>query len=113
MTIQHERLEAIIEFAQHSARLSAKPVASVTQHNNFVLFEDRAQGQPGLHFNQTDDETGVDIWLKVERLHETPAPHCPSELLKPWLELSRGPEETPTLRASVPESQVIQAENKT
>ncbi len=112
MTIQHERLDAIIEFAQQSARLSAKAVASVGQHNNFVLFEDKAQGRTGLHFNQTDDATGVDVWLRVERLHETAVPDCPSELLRPWLKLSQGPEEAPTLRGSVPESHVIQVEKQ-
>jgi hypothetical protein len=37
MTIQNERLLSIIEFAQQSARLSAKPAATVAQHADFKL----------------------------------------------------------------------------
>ncbi len=110
MTIQHERLAAIIEFAQHSARLSTKPVASVSQHNSFVLHEEKAQGRPGLHFNQTDDVAGLEVWLSVDRLHETHPPECTNELLKPWLASSQGPEEPPSLRASAPVLQLEQAE---
>jgi very-short-patch-repair endonuclease len=108
MTIEQERLVSIIEFAQHSARLSSKPVLTVTQHDSFVFFEDKAQGRPALHFNQMEETSAREVWLTVERLHETPPPDCCSEILEPWLELSQGPDETPSLRASVPDSQVLE-----
>src|ERR1700733_3734296 len=90
MAFQHERLLSIIEFAQQSARLSAKPAATVAQHGDFRLFEHEAQGGPGLRFNQTEEGTEREIWLAVERLRELPPPACQSELLKPWLNLTQG-----------------------
>jgi very-short-patch-repair endonuclease len=110
MAIEQERLISIIEFAQQSARLSSKPAAAISQHNSFVLSEEKAQGRPALHFNQTEQETEREIWLVIERLHETPPPSCQHELLKPWLDLSQGPETIPTLRASALETNVLEAE---
>jgi len=110
MVIQHERLLSIIEFAQQSARLSAKPVATVAQHGHFRLFEHEAQGRPGLHFNQTEPGTEREIWLAVERLHELPPPACQSELVKPWLNLTEGPEVKPWLKASASTSEILEAE---
>lgn len=95
MVIQHERLISIIEFAQQSARLSAKPAATVAQHDDFRLFEYEAQGRPGLHFNQTEEGTEREIWLAVERLRELPPPTCQRDLIKPWLNLTQGPDVTP------------------
>jgi hypothetical protein len=75
-----------------------------------VLWEQDAQGRPGLHFNQSEPLTEREIWLAVERLHETPPPPCQSELLKPWLILSQGPETAPALKSSLLEAQVLEAE---
>src|ERR1035438_5792280 len=100
MAIQHERLLSIIEFAQQSPRLAAKPAATVAQHGDFRLFENEAQGRPGLCFNEDEERNEREIWLVVERLYETPPPACQNELLKPWLDLPQGPESSPSLRAS-------------
>jgi very-short-patch-repair endonuclease len=110
ITIQQERLVSIIEFAQQSARLSANPAATVAEHRDFALFEHAVQGRPGLHFNQSEQQTQEEIWLTVERLYETPPPICQNELLKPWLDLPLGPDNSPSLRASVLDSQVLEAE---
>jgi hypothetical protein len=74
MAIEHDRLLSNIEYAQQSARLSAKPAATVAQHGDFRLFEHEAQGRPGLRFNQTEQGTDREIWLAVERLRELPPP---------------------------------------
>src|ERR1035437_4327043 len=110
MAIQHERLLSIIEFAQQSARLLAKPAATVAQHGDFRLFEHEAQGRPALPFNQTEQDTEREIWLVVERLRELPPPACQGELMKPWLDLPQGPEGTPSLRASASNSEILEAE---
>jgi hypothetical protein len=110
MTIEQERLISIIEFAQQSARLASKPAATISQHNSFSLFEEKAQGRPALHFNQTEEDTEREIWLVIERLHETTPPSCQNELLKPWLEISQGPETVPTLKASALDTKVREAE---
>jgi len=39
MTIEKERLLSLIEYAQQSARLRAKPPSTITQHNQFALYE--------------------------------------------------------------------------
>jgi hypothetical protein len=110
MSIERERLLSIIEFAQQSARLAAKPAATIAQHDDFRYFEDEAQGRPGLKFNQSEQDDEREIWLVVERLHEIPPPACQTELLKPWLDVSHGPERSPSLRASASSSEVYEAE---
>jgi hypothetical protein len=110
MAIQHERLLSIIEFAQQSARLAAKPAATVAQHGDFRLFENEVQGRPGLRFNENEEGIEREIWLVVERLHETPPPACLNDLLKPWLDLPQGPESDPSLRVSAPSFQISEAE---
>ncbi len=111
MTIQHERLISIIEFAQQSARLSARSAATVTQHNSFSLFEHKAQGRPAVHFNETEQGADREIWLAVERLHETAPPDCQNGILRSWITVGTGPDIEPTLRTGVQEILLLEADN--
>jgi very-short-patch-repair endonuclease len=108
MTIEQERLVSLVEFAQQSARLRKTPVHSVTQHGSFTLHEHQLQGLPGIRLNN-DTETEDEIWLSVERLPERKPPEIASSLLKPWVQLTQGPNEEPLLLDTVDGASLIAA----
>lgn len=97
MGIEKERLLALVEFAQQSARLRSKPASALSQHAGFSLYEHSVQGLPGVHLNGGDAESEDEIWLSVERLHETRPPQLAAELL-PWVILSPNPIDAPRLK---------------
>lgn len=98
MSIEQERLVALIEFAQQSARLRSKPVSAVVQHGNFSLFESFIQGLPGIRLNVGDSEADDELWLSVDRLHEARPPEIDSAILVPWVVLSPSPADEPRLK---------------
>ncbi|HBO37892.1 MAG TPA: hypothetical protein DD638_04440, partial [Pasteurellaceae bacterium] len=98
MSLQAERLSALIEFCHQSARLRGKPTASVSSHNIFSLNENDLADAPGIGLNLDDTD---EIWLSVNRLHETKPPEVTNEWLVPWLIMPKGPNEEPRLKLSV------------
>lgn len=109
MSLQAERLSALIEFCHQSARLKGKPTAAVSSHNNFSLYEHELVGAPGIKLNSGGLDDTDEIWLSVERLHETRPPEVYSEWLNPWLVLTKGPNEEPSLKQSVDGKTLIEA----
>src|SRR3546814_575804 len=109
MNIQAERLASLIQLCHQSARLRGKPTATVATHRNFSLYENGLSGIPGVHLNvlRTDDES--ELWLSIDRLHETKPPEVTSPWLRPWIVVARGPGEEPTLVATVSGSALIDA----
>ena len=95
MSLEYERLISLIEFTQQTAKLKSTPVASIAQHKGFSFYEHQMQGMPGLHLN-TEDE----VWLSVERLHETRPPELKNSVLQPWVEMTQGAELEPKLKSS-------------
>lgn len=99
MLIEQERLSSLIEFAQQSARLRAKLVSDVKQHNIFHEYERDIANLPGLDFNGIDDNK--DVWLAIQRLQESPAPYPASNLLRIWIDVTNNPANVPELRTHV------------
>ena len=97
MITERDRLLSLIEFAQQAARLRGRPVAAVAEHRNFALHEHRIRGLPGIHVNVGGVENDDEIWLAVERLHETRPPII-SPVLRPWVEVAQSPTDEPRLR---------------
>jgi hypothetical protein len=95
MSLEYERLISLIEFTQQTAKLKSTPVASIAQHKGFSLHEYQMQGMLGLHLN-----TEEDVWLSVERLHETRPPELKNTILQPWVEMTQGVELEPKLKNS-------------
>jgi len=85
MNVERERLLSLIEYCQQSARLRGKPAAAVAAHGIFALYEHELQGLPGIRININDSDSGDEIWLVVERLHETKPPDIDSAALRPWV----------------------------
>ncbi len=91
------RIEALIEFAKQSALLKSSPPQNISQHNEFNRFEEKLQGLPGLSLNYQINEFD-EVWLKLERLHESKPTPPDSKLLLEWIDLLNTPNKEPTLK---------------
>ena len=90
-------------------QLRAKPASTVAQHGIFALWENDVQGRPGIALNLDRDEGADEVWLEVKRLHQTKALEPKSAVLKPWVELTQGPDAEPKLRSTVEGAALIAA----
>lgn len=97
MEIQKERLAALIEFAKQTALLKKTPLLNFSQHKDFTRTEERIKGLPGVTFNCQETEFD-EVWLRLDRLHETWPPVPDSKLLNLWIDLPRAPDKEPTLK---------------
>ena len=109
MSIERDRLLSLIEFSQQSARLRGKPAATVAAHGLFALYEHEIQGLPGIRINVNGPESEDEIWLAVERLHETRPPEIASAVLRPWVQMTQAPTEEPRLREATDGASLIAA----
>jgi very-short-patch-repair endonuclease len=107
--IEKQRLIALIEFAQHAARLRTKPASDVAQHREFNAFEHQFQGLPGVRLNGIGKEGEDEIWLSVDRLRRTKPPEVTSAVLKAWAEVNQNPDVEPRLRTTVTGLALIKA----
>ena len=98
MSIFSERLIALIEYAKQTALLKKKPVLNISQHREFVRVEDRFKGLPGISFNHHEAEF-EEVWMRIERLHESRPPFPENKLLGCWIEFAKSPEIKPTLKS--------------
>ena len=109
MSVERDRLLSLIEFSQQSARLRGKPAATVAAHGLFALYEHEIQGLPGIRINVNGPESEDEIWLAVERLHETRPPDVASAVLRPWVQMTQAPTEEPRLREATDGASLIAA----
>src|SRR6266446_4203446 len=109
MAIERERLLSLVEFAQQSARLRSTPVSSVTQHGIFALYEHQLRGLPGIKVNPSGSDSEDEIWLSVERLHERKPPDITSAVIRPWVQMTQGPNEEPKLKEITDGASLIDA----
>jgi very-short-patch-repair endonuclease len=98
MTNPKERLIGLLEFAKQTALLKSTPPHHVSQHKQFSRFEEKIKGLPGVALNIQDDDFD-EVWLRVERLHESAPPAPESSLLELWMDLSRSPAQEPALKS--------------
>jgi very-short-patch-repair endonuclease/phosphopantetheinyl transferase (holo-ACP synthase) len=97
MTISKERLAGLIEFAKQTALLKSTPPQHVAQHKSFNRFEEKIKELPGVALN-VQEEDFDEVWLRVQRLHESRPPVPQSALLEVWIDLPRSPLQVPTLK---------------
>lgn len=109
MSLEAERLSALIDFCHQSARLRGKPTAAISSHGGFNFYENERSGLPGISLNNSGLDGSDEIWLSVERLHETKPPEVTGAWLKPWLTMTKGPNVEPSLRESVDGKALIDA----
>lgn len=109
MNVEKDRLLSLIEFAEEAARLRTKPAANVAEHRLFALYEHEIQGLPGIRINVNSPNSEDEIWLAVERLHETRPPEVTSAVLRPWILSTPKPTEEPRLREATDGASLIAA----
>jgi hypothetical protein len=109
MSIKRDRLLSLVEFAQQSVGLRTKPPTTIDQHGLFALYEHQIQGLPGIRLNLNDAESEDEIWLVVERLHETKPPEITSAILRPWVQMTQGLGDEPRLLESTDGASLITA----
>ena len=109
MSVEKERLLGLIEYSQQSARLRRKPAASLAAHGQFTLYEHEIQGLPGVRLNIEHSESGEEVWLSVARLQETRPPALDGPILRPWVQMTQGPDEKPRLREATDATSLIAA----
>lgn len=109
MTIEIERLVSLIEFAQQSARLRTTAVSTITQHEQFALYEHQLQGLPGIRLSVEQATAEDEIWLAVDRLHETKPPEVTSPLLRPWIAMIPEPGNEPKIKSATTGASLIEA----
>jgi len=98
---QADRLRELLEFAQQSALLRASPIPDIARYGIFHEYEHAIADLPGLVFNKGTSDDEDEIWLVINRLQESAAPHPESILLKTWIDLTNNPSKEPTLRSHV------------
>ena len=81
--------------------MRGKVASHVTQHGQTVVYEHAVQHLPGFQFNIGNAQSGDEVWLVVERLHERKPPEVVDALLKPWLRIAGGPTDEPELLLAV------------
>lgn len=89
------RVLDLLTYIEQVEKLKRKPAFSVPTEF-FAAFQHEMRGLPELQFNLQED--GDDIWLRLPRLQEIPAPGL-DEKLKPWVTLPRSPEKTPEIKS--------------
>jgi hypothetical protein len=105
MILEKQRLQSLIEFAQASAALKGRP-ASDARSYPFCEYEHALIGLPGVHINPSNDED--EVWIRVERLHESDPPTITQDLLTLWVDLSNSPTKEPALKSSVEIEKLIE-----
>lgn len=93
--MSHELVLDLLTYIEQVEKLKRKPAFSVPTEF-FVAYQHELRGLPELQFNLQVE--GDDVWLRVPRMQEIPAPE-PDEALKDWIVLPKSPEKTPELRA--------------
>ena len=94
------RLAGLIEFVKQTALMQKRPALTVGQHNAFNATEEKLRALPGVSL---DVQSGEDdeVWLRLERLHETKPPVPLSPLLGLWMDLTSAPQTEPALKPQV------------
>lgn len=96
MTEGAERVLDLLNYIEQVEKLKAKPTFVVPSDGHFVAYRNELQELPDIEFNLQAE--GDDVWLRIPRLQEIPAPE-PDEVLKPWITVSKSADKRPEIKA--------------
>ena len=96
MTEPQARLISLLEYIEQVEKLKKSASFSVPSAP-FRQFQRELQGLPGVDFNILN---GDDVWMRIARIKELPAPE-PVESLRPWVSVPKTPERDPELRSEI------------
>ncbi|AYA38063.1 DUF559 domain-containing protein [Hymenobacter oligotrophus] len=105
--LERERLLALLSFVRESVRLKTTPAADVTRQSAFCALEAQLADLPGVTLNVAPDYADEELWLRVERLQETPAPAIADAVLATLTELTNDPGQAPRLRTQLPAQTLV------
>lgn len=88
----------LLDYIEQVEKLKTKPAFSIPGDSPFVACQPQLRGLPELQFNLQSE--GDDLWLRMPRLQEIPAPEPDAEL-KPWIDLIKTPEKTPEIKREI------------
>ena len=88
----------LLDYIEQIEKLKRKPAYTVPT-DTFIAYQSELKGLPGVEFNV--QAAGDDIWLKIPRLKEIPAPELNDEL-KRWATLFKSPDKSPELKSEIP-----------
>ncbi len=108
MSIQQDRLSALIKFTQQTLLMGKTPITNISQHTSFLRLEEQLQNLPGVKLNH-DVESVDETWLSIERLHANPAPLPESNLLRLWIEFPQKFNDVPSLKERALTSMLLEA----
>lgn len=87
----------LLSYIEQVEKLKRRPAFSVPDEY-FVAHRHELQGLPELQFNLQHE--GDDVWLKLPRLQEVPAPEL-DDLLKAWVTVSKSPDKSPEIKQEI------------
>lgn len=90
-------LIGLLEYIEQVEKLKRKP-SYVVPSDIFAAYQAEMKGLPGVEFNLQAE--GDDIWLRIPRIKEIPAPD-PDENLTPWVSISKSPDKNPQLKSEI------------
>jgi hypothetical protein len=98
-----EQLKELLRYVEQVIRLDERPAFRLGEYRLptgqiFVFHQHEFHALPGVTHDLTDDDGP--IWLTMKRLKRGDPPEPPDDIA-PWLNLSRDPDKTPTLRESL------------
>lgn len=94
-----DRLKGLLAYVVQTAKLKGTPPRTVEQHGFFKAYEHELRGLPGIGFDQGSAED--DVWLRVERLHESTPPAPKTKLLATLILQSKNPASEPSTVSTV------------
>ncbi|WP_201512031.1 AAA domain-containing protein [Psychrobacter alimentarius] len=100
MSIYTQRLASQIEFIKQCALMKKAPIQDFTKYSDFTCTEEQILNLPGISLN-IKDNTSEEVWLRLERLRENPAPKPSSSLLENWLVFPAKFSDQPSLKEKV------------
>src|SRR5215470_6579951 len=102
MSIERQRLAALIEYVQQSARSRGKVVSDVSEHGRFLLMERHLADLEGIKLNDTGSDGEDEVWLSVARPpNPEPPPRAENAWLAAWLVVGGPLLQTPRLAQAV------------
>jgi len=94
-----DRLKGLLAYVVQTAKLKGTPPRTVEQHGFFKAHEHELRGLPGIEFDQGSAED--DVWMRVERLHESTPPVPKTKLLATLILQSKNPASEPAIVSTV------------
>ena len=92
-----DRLDELLDYVHHVGELNQKPIFRIEEYKQLNIWEHELKGKIGIQHNIVDDDDGVSIWLRIERLKRLAAPPIP-EQIQEWIAVGNVPESNPQIK---------------